>query len=193
MSRMTEGFAGDLKTRLFAVSIPFLVTVLLDQASKYLIRTRPDLQRMDLIEGVFRFHYTLNPGMALGIEWFSTPVISSFAILATLAISGYVFWTMDRATIGYLVCMGFVLGGATGNIIDRLFLGIIEGYGGVLDGHVVDFLHISLMIGDTPVFPYIFNVADMGISISIVTMILFHRRLIPAEPWGGDAEDAAPH
>jgi len=58
-------------------------------------------------------------------------------------------------------------------------MGIIGGYGGVLDGHVVDFIHFTLHINDWPVFPYIFNVADMAISTSIIVLLLFHKKLMP--------------
>jgi signal peptidase II len=84
--------------------------------------------------------------------------------------------------------MGLILGGAIGNIIDRIFMGIVYGYGGVLDGHVVDFIHFNLEIWDTPVFPYIFNFADVAISTSIIILILFHKRIMPTE---GDEKERA--
>ena len=162
--------------------LPFVVTILVDQFTKYWVRTTPDLHSLELIEGWFRFTYTLNPGMALGVEWFPTPVISTVAIVATIGIASYVFLKISEATLSYVVCMGFILGGAVGNIIDRLFLGIIEGYGGLLEGHVVDFLHFSAQVNGVSLFPYIFNFADVAISVSIGVMILFHRWIIPHEP-----------
>jgi signal peptidase II len=119
--------------------------------------------------------------MAMGMSWLSTPAISIIAILATIGIFIYLFKTMDQANIPYLLCMGFILGGALGNITDRLVMGIIEGYGGVLDGHVVDFLHFTLVIGDRPVFPYIFNFADVAISTSIIVLLLFGKWILPDE------------
>lgn len=155
--------------------------VIIDQITKYLVRTTPDLQRMDVIEGWLAFNFTKNPGMALGMDWLSTPVISSIAIIATIGILFYVLFNLGQATYAYLVCMGLILGGALGNIMDRIFMGIIGGYGGVLDGHVVDFIHFNLEIGDTPVFPYIFNVADVAISTSIIILLLFHKKIMPVE------------
>lgn len=119
--------------------------------------------------------------MALGMDWLSTPVISSIAIVATIGILTYVLLNLSQATYAYLVCMGLILGGALGNIMDRIFMGIIGGYGGVLDGHVVDFIHFNLEIGETPVFPYIFNVADIAISTSIIILLLFHKKIMPVE------------
>jgi signal peptidase II len=146
-----------------------------------MVRTTPDLQRLNVIEGWLAFNFTKNPGMALGMDWLSTPVISSIAIIATIGILFYVLFNLGQATYAYLVCMGLILGGALGNIMDRIFMGIIGGYGGVLDGHVVDFIHFNLEIGDTPVFPYIFNVADVAISTSIIILLLFHKKIMPVE------------
>jgi signal peptidase II len=60
-------------------------------------------------------------------------------------------------------------------------MGIAGGYGGALDGHVVDFIHFYLQIGDTAVFPYIFNVADIAITTSIIILLLFHKWIMPEE------------
>ncbi len=119
--------------------------------------------------------------MALGMDWFSTPVISSIAIIATIGILVYILKTMHRANMGYLFCMGLVLGGAFGNIIDRLIMAKVESYGGVLDGHVIDFIHFNLTVSGYPVFPYIFNVADIAISTAIISLLVFNKRILPAE------------
>ncbi len=179
-----------------------MVVIGLDQWTKYKVRTDATWQYVDLIPGWLGFHYTLNPGFALGIEAASTPIVSTVSIIAALAILGYVLYTMKDATRGYMIFMGLVIGGAFGNIIDRIFLGPVQGHEGILQGRVVDFIHIYKQIGGTPVFPYIFNVADMAISISLVILILFHKRLIPdpapqpentsvlnQPPMGTDVED----
>lgn len=119
--------------------------------------------------------------MAMGMDWLSTPTISVVAILATIGILVYILKTLPKANFLYLLCMGLIVGGALGNITDRLFMGVVGGYGGVLEGHVVDFIHFNLTIGDTPVFPYIFNVADVAISTAIIAMLVFHKRILPEE------------
>lgn len=163
------------------MGIPVVVVVILDQLTKHWIRTSPSFQHWDIIPGWLSFHYTQNPGMAMGMQWASTEVISVIAILATVGIFSYVLYNKDRATTSYMVCMGLILGGAIGNIIDRLVMARLESYGGVLQGHVVDFIHFTASVGGYPVFPYIFNVADMAISIAIISMILFHKRIMPIE------------
>lgn len=166
--------------------VPAAVVIILDQISKYLIRTNITLHRLDLIEGWLAFNFTKNPGMALGMDWLSTPTISTIAIIATIGIATYIFLNLNQAGYAYLVLMGLIVGGALGNIMDRIFMGIVGGYGGVLDGHVVDFIHFNLKIGDFSVFPYIFNVADIAISTSIIILLLFHKRIMPTEE---DRED----
>lgn len=156
--------------------MPATGVVALDQFTKWLIRTTPALQNVDIIKGWLAFHYTQNPGMALGLDFLSTPVISTISILATIGIFIYLMRSLNHTQTGYLILMGLILGGACGNISDRLFMGIIEGYGGLLQGHVVDFIHFNLEINDWPVFPYIFNVADISISVSIVSLLLFSKK-----------------
>jgi len=155
------------------------LVVILDQLTKYKVRTDPSWQYLDLIPGWLGFHYTLNPGMAMGIDVLTTPMVSMISITAAMLILGYVFYTMKTATTGYVILMGLVIGGAFGNIIDRIFLGSIQGFEGILQGRVVDFIHFYYRIGDFDVFPYIFNVADMAISVSLVTLIIFHKRFMP--------------
>ncbi len=117
--------------------------------------------------------------MAMGINWTDTWIISLIAILATFLILIYIWRTMKSANIGFMICMGLIIGGALGNITDRIFMARIGGYGGVLDGHVVDFIHFKLQLGSFDVFPYIFNVADSAISVAIVTLIVFYKKLMP--------------
>jgi len=153
----------------------------LDQISKHWVRMTPSAHNWEIIPGWLAFYYTQNPGMALGINWLSTPVISVIAIVATLGILLYVLKTIEKVKMGYLFCMGLILGGALGNIIDRLVMARVGGYGGMLDGHVIDFIHFTLEINGYPVFPYIFNVADIAISTSIIALIVFNKSILHAE------------
>ncbi len=169
------------RNKILALFIPAVIVVAIDQWTKWLIRTTPELHRFDIIDGWLAFYYTQNDGMALGINWFDTHVVSSISIIATIGILIYLFATMKESPIQYMLMMGLVIGGALGNITDRLIMGYIEGYGGLLDGHVVDFIHFNLEINGWPVFPYIFNVADMAISISIISLLVFNKYLMPHE------------
>lgn len=177
------------RTKLVALLAPVGIVLILDQITKYIIRTSPELQNKVLIEGWLRLYYTQNPGMAMGIDWLPTMVVSSVAILAVTGIVIYLFRSIETATIGYLVLMGLILGGAFGNITDRIFMGYVEGNGGILEGHVVDFIYFSLKIKDWTVFPYIFNVADIGISVSIISLLIFSKKLLP-DPKNEEAHES---
>lgn len=179
------------KQKLTAIFAPALIVLVLDQITKWLIRTTPELHNKVLIEGWLQFYFTKNPGMALGIDLFSTPVISVIAILAVSGILFYILKNIEEATVGYLVCMGLIIGGAFGNISDRIFMGLVGDYGGVLEGHVVDFIYFSLKIGDWTVFPYIFNVADIAISCSIILILIFNRRFFITQNGESGTEEAA--
>ena len=125
---------------------PAFLVLIADQITKYLVRSNDTLHSYTVIDGWLRFNYTQNPGMALGMDWLSTPSISVIAIAATIGIFIYIIKTLKRSNFAYLTCMGLILGGALGNITDRITMGIIEGYGGVLYGHVVDFIHFNLQV-----------------------------------------------
>lgn len=167
--------------KITTLTVPIVVVVILDQLTKHWIRLSPEWQNWEIIPGWLAFHYTQNPGMALGMRWASTEIISVIAIIATLGILGYVVYNRNSANKSYLFCMGLILGGAIGNIIDRLVMGYIGQYGGILEGHVVDFIHFNLEVGGYAVFPYIFNVADIAISVAIVSMLVFHNKIMPVE------------
>jgi len=167
--------------KLLTLFVPVVVVVALDQFTKWLVRTNPELHTISVIDGWLSFYYTQNPGMAMGLDLVSTPVISVVAIIATAGILIYVLKHIHRTNTAYLLLMGLILGGALGNITDRIFMGLIEGYGTVLEGHVVDFIHFNLEINGWPVFPYIFNVADIAISVSIISLLIFNKRLLPDE------------
>ncbi len=179
------------KKKLLTLFVPVIIVLIADQFTKYLIRTNPGLHRVNVIDGWLALNFTKNPGMAMGMDFLSTPVISVVAIVATIAIFAYILYTMKEANLAYLLCMGLILGGALGNITDRIFMARIGGYGGVLDGHVVDFIHFNLTIGDTPVFPYIFNVADIAITTSILVMLVFHKKIMPVQDETNEGEDQA--
>ena len=80
-------------------------------------------------------YYTQNPGMAMGIDWLPTIVVSSVAILAVTGILVYLLRSIETASIGYLIFMGLILGGAFGNISDRIFMGYVE---------AVSYTHLTL-------------------------------------------------
>jgi len=109
-----------------------------------------------LIDGILHFTYVRNAGAAFGIlqggRW--PFVVVSFA--AILALS-FVLRKGSRSRMRG-ISYSLILGGAAGNLIDRLFYG----------GRVVDFIEMSW---HGHIFP-VYNFADMGVSIGAVILIL---------------------
>lgn len=88
-----------------------------------------------------------------------------------------------RSALPFFLAM--ILGGALGNIIDRVFYGVwfsgMNWYeGGLFHGRVVDMFYVDWYQGevwgiDVNLWP-VFNIADLAISIGIVAIVLFQRR-----------------
>lgn len=129
-----------------------LVVMAADQAAKYYIQTHmtPGMS-IPVINNVFHITYVLNPGAAFGIlqhrTWF-------FVLIAVLLFAAAVYY-YPRIPAGYRwlrLGMGLLLGGAAGNVIDRL-----------QTGYVVDFF-------DFRIWP-VFNVADTAIVVGVGLII----------------------
>jgi signal peptidase II len=129
----------------------------------------------------FDFTRTHNDGVSLGMLRASSPEMRWGLVGLTGLIALVVFtWLMRERKLADVVPLGLILGGALGNIRDRVFL-----------GYVIDFADFH--IGTVRPF-LIFNVADAAISIGVVIMLvraLFMREK-PAAPQGGpDADRSA--
>jgi signal peptidase II len=113
------------------------------------------------IAGPIEFHLARNPGSAFGRFQGLTPLLAIGAVVASVFLARAVDRADDRWTVVALV---LVLGGALGNLTDRLVRSP-----GFLHGHVVDFVKV----GSFPVF----NVADSCITIGAVLLVV--RSLFP--------------
>ncbi len=165
--------------------------MVLDQATKLIVRLNMDIGRLgaiDLLGDWLKFTYTENPGMAFGITFGPAGLITIFSLLAAAMITVYMF----RVRAGYLpytVSLACILGGALGNIIDRLFYGIVFDYAPFFQGRVVDFIHFDIWHGRLPssvplvgdvylsLFP-IFNVADIGIVGGVIGILVFQKKFL---------------
>jgi signal peptidase II len=136
------------------------LVVLLDQLTKAWAVDR--LRGGDDIDvfWTLRMHYSENTGMAFsrGQSW--GPVI---AVVAMLIVVGLLVTMRRGANPATGAAVGLVIGGALGNLVDRLLRSP-----GWLRGAVVDFIDLQW-------FP-IFNVADMGITIGGVLLVLLSWR-----------------
>lgn len=179
------------------------MVVLIDQITKVIVLNTMYIgQSIPLIGSWLRLTFTENPGMAFGITFGPRPLVTILSIVATVLIIGYMI-TVRNARPIYRASLALILGGALGNIIDRVFYGVIMGYDGFFVGRVVDFIHVDLWRGYIPdiipviggsfmaLFP-IWNVADMAIVIGVVGMLLFQNHALPVADQPEDPEEDVP-
>jgi signal peptidase II len=148
------------------------VVVALDQATKAWAVDRLDDGRVIELVGSLQLALTRNPGAAFSLGNGRGPLIS----LLALAVVGVLLVTGRKASHpGMAVALGLVVGGAFGNLIDRL----LRPGDGFLGGEVIDFIDLQWW----PVF----NVADMAVVSGAVLLFLVQWR----EESAGSSGDAA--
>ena len=129
----------------------FIATLIADQASKELVRLALQPGQSVPASGLFRFTYVTNTGSAFGLFPNQTTalIVASFVGIGALL----VFYRTHR-TRGILlpISLGLQLGGATGNLVDRIRM-----------GYVVDFIDV----GWWPVF----NLADSAIVVGLTALL----------------------
>jgi signal peptidase II len=133
----------------------------LDQLSKWWITGPLALPYIDQIEllPIFRLVWVANHGVSMGFLTADSDVQRWVLALVTAAIALFVgFWMWRERRTADVIALGLVLGGALGNILDRVRL-----------GYVTDFL--NLHFGAWSPF-LVFNVADAAISIGVALLVL---------------------
>jgi signal peptidase II len=138
--------------------ITAVLILLIDQGSKYIVKTTMTLyESIPVIPNIFHLTYIENPGAAFGLlanqrVFF---VIITVIILTTII---YFYYKLKGENLILRVALGMVVGGAIGNLIDRLRIGA-----------VTDFL-------DFRIWP-VFNIADSAIVVGMIYLayqIIFH-------------------
>src|SRR6476661_6537709 len=139
-----------------------LIVFALDQLAKYWVTGPLGVDRIGdelMITSFFQFTYTQNEGISLGLLNATNPVGRWMLVALTSVIAiGVAVWMGREKNRLDQIALGMVLGGALGNILDR-----------VRFGYVVDFA--DLHIGDFRPF-LVFNVGDAAISIAVVILLL---------------------
>jgi signal peptidase II len=144
--------------------------VLLDQLTKYLaVRFLQGKPPVDVVGEWIRLEFLRNPGAAFSLGTSYTFIFTGIAVAVIVVI---VRSSRRLGSLGWAIALGGLLGGAIGNLLDRLFR-----EPGFLRGYVVDFIAF-------PNFP-VFNVADSAIVCSSVLMVLLALRGIELD--GGRA------
>jgi signal peptidase II len=149
------------KRRFFVWMIVAAVVLIADQATKWLILENVPLYSKIQVLSFLNITHQENPGAAFSFladaggwqRWFFT----GLATLVSIFIAGWLWTLRDRSQQVLGMGLALVLGGALGNLLDRLLL-----------GHVIDF--IQVLIAGWP-FPS-FNVADAAISVGAGLLII---------------------
>ena len=133
-------------------SIAFL-TLLLDHITKFFVTRNLEMnESMPIIQNVFHLTYITNTGTAFGLFKGVNLVFVAFSVAVVVAVL-YSIKQIKENEKSTQIAVGLLLGGALGNLMDRL-----------VHGFVIDFL-------DFRIWP-VFNVADSAISVSVVMLVV---------------------
>ncbi len=156
--------------------IPYIlltvILVVIDQVSKaYMVEflsSQPNLT-FPVIEGFFHFTYVRNPGVVFGIGGDAGLPLLFFIVTGLLAIGIFSYYLVktdfkDKRLWVYHLGLALLIAGAAGNLIDR----VVQ-----VDHRVIDFLDFRGIWG------YIFNVADMCLSVGITVFLVDQLLLEP--------------
>jgi signal peptidase II len=156
---------------LFGVALAVLIV---DQISKAIVVARmPGREPIELVGDLLRITYTRNPGAAFSLGGGFTIVLSVIAIGVVVLI---IRVSSRLVSLPWALALGGLLGGALGNLSDRIFRAPSP-----FRGYVVDWIQL-------PNWP-IFNVADASIVCSAVLMVLLTLRGVSLD--GSRASDEA--
>lgn len=175
-----------------------LAIVLADQISKLLVKgfRIPLLginhegmhlyETRNVIGEFFRITFIENPGMAFGIDFGegSKLFLTLFSLAASVGIIYYIYKVRDQIFV-LRFSLALILGGAIGNLIDRMFYGVIynEGaflYGKVVDFFDVDFFNVTILGNSYDRWP-IFNIADFSVTIGVLLLLIFYNKISKSE------------
>ena len=184
-----------------------LFIILSDQVSKLIVKgisipalgiNLPGLQlgsSRPIFGDFLRLTYIENPGMAFGIDIGGKLFFSIFAIIASIAILMYLYNARNE-NLAFRIALALILGGAVGNLIDRVFYGVLFNDGPLFYGRVVDFIDADFFnvnffghhINRWPVF----NIADASVTCGVFLMLISHRRKAHRETMSSPVGSSAP-
>jgi signal peptidase II len=161
----------SVKTKLL---LGWVVAILiLDQATKFIVdQTIPLHHSIPVIDDLFSLTYIRNTGAAFGMlagsaAHFRIPFLVLFSVLAIVFIIVMVRRLPDRE-IGLITALAFILGGAIGNLIDRIAY-----------GEVIDFLDFYWSRYHWPAF----NLADSFITVGVLITVFYLIRAKGEDPF----------
>jgi len=144
------------KTSYIIIAIIIVVGLVLDLVTKWLFAKYFATGNDDIIviSNFFKFTFVKNTGAAYGILGDNTLLLTIVSVVFVIAFAIYDYFNHSN-NIWYVLGISFIVSGAIGNLIDRLFL-----------GYVRDFISIRL-------FSFVFNIADLLITVGVICFIIF--------------------
>ena len=118
------------------------------------------------------FRLVLNRGAVFGIgqgQRFAFVMFTMVAIVVAISVFGW--WTRSRAVVAH-VAIGLILAGGLGNLYDRLMIGAVRDFLNLLPRRDLPF-GISWPQGDTHVFPWVFNIADVELLVGMSLLLIY--------------------
>jgi len=115
----------------------------------------------EVIGDFLRMTLAWNSGAAFSMSWGGPYILGGVTAVAVILVSVFI-WRLRGSGRLFTMAMGAVLGGAAGNLLDRIFYG----------GRVVDFIDMGFTGWRWPTF----NVADIGITLGGITLVVLYRK-----------------
>ncbi|MBK6878508.1 MAG: signal peptidase II [Ignavibacteria bacterium] len=139
----------------------------------------------------FKITFIENPGMAFGLQIGGKMFLSLFTVFATFLLLFFLYKNRNEGLLLRL-SLALILGGAVGNLIDRVFYGKIYDYAPLFYGRVVDFLHFDFpnftIFGKTIYSWPIFNVADISVTFGFLMILLGYKKIFAEEEVPAESE-----
>ncbi|MGB5529891.1 MAG: signal peptidase II [Ignavibacteriaceae bacterium] len=138
-------------------------------------------ESISVIGDFFRITFTENPGMAFGFDPGSDfkLLISVFSLVASIGLLIYLFVARNKS-LSLRIAIALILAGAVGNVIDRMFYGLIYDYAPLFYGKVVDFFDFDFfnftLLGRSYQRWPIFNIADASVSVGVFILLFFYKQ-----------------
>ena len=177
-----------------------LFIIMLDQTVKMLVHYNMDLGvvgQIPIFDDWFKLHYTLNPGMAFGMQLgseYGKLALTIFRLFAMVGIGYYLYVLANRGVHeGLLWSVALILGGAIGNVIDSTFYGVLlnnapyDASTPWFHGQVIDMFYIDIWEGKVAdwvpiwggeymaLWP-IFNIADASIFVGVAIILIMQKK-----------------
>ena len=132
----------------------------------------PPHEPVTVIPHGLNLHLVKNDGAVFGIGASQRMFFVVFTMAAlTAAVVVFGRWTNDRATAAH-IAIGLILAGGFGNLVDRLSFGVVRDFLHMLPGWNLPF-GVHWPGGNTEVFPWVFNVADMMLLIGMAILMFY--------------------